>query len=218
MTTGTEVMTSNCDFNILDAFSGHIPVMLIHAVNGGYLRPDNLSPDSHGEEARAKTVLDEATREAKGHLWYITPSFYVNHLQKMAYFIESAASHEVTDNDPDTNKRRRITIAAQNPTAAGVQVGCVDKVADSYKVQKNEKAAWPGPGDNQRWIVSLTCCGGITFVPITDPNLIWGTMDHSPIVGTCPRPNYNWGCDPQGSSISTYYPRPDKQYRTPVAE
>lgn len=211
MTTSSAVTTSNCNFNVLDALSGRIKVMLIHAVNGGLLRPDSLNPDHHWGEPRTHTELDEATRKANGHLWYLTPGIFIRSLQRMTYYIESAASHEPGDDDPDTSARRRITVATTNLTANGVWVGCVDKIGGAYQFDKED----PRYGHNQLWIVTPTCCDGLTFVPILDLSLIWGTLGHSTAPGVCPRPVENWGGDPQGSHISIYYPRPERQHRVP---
>jgi len=160
---------------------------------------------------RTQIVLDETIRKANGHLWYLTPGIFIRDLQRMTYYIESVASHEPAADDPDTSKRRRITIATSNPTANGVHVGCVDKVGPAFQFDKDD----PRYGHNQLWVVTPTCCGGLTFMPILDQSLIWGTLGHSPDIGVCPRPIENWGGDPQGSHISTYYPRPEKQRRIP---
>jgi hypothetical protein len=123
------------DFNVIDAISGKLEVMLVHAVNGGYLKPDNLNHNNHGGEARATKDLGKDTIEKKGHLWYLTPAIFIDYLKKMTYYIESAASEEV--DGPDTSKRRRISYHVSNPTGNGIHVGCLDQLSGDYQYKEN---------------------------------------------------------------------------------
>lgn len=72
MTNASESNDSDSGNNVLDVLSGNFPVVLTHDVNGGYLRPDALNPDHHSGEARATKTLDDGTKNANGHLWYLT--------------------------------------------------------------------------------------------------------------------------------------------------
>jgi hypothetical protein len=197
--------TSVCDFNIIDALGGELEVMLVHAVNGGYLKPDSLDANNHAGEARSNKDLDADTIDKKGHLWYLTPAIFADWLRKKTYFIESAAGP-----DPATGERRRITHHVKNPTGNGVHVGRPGKgnLPDDYQYEVG-KANGIAYSLSQCWIPTLTCCGGLIFTPALDPNLIWGTLDNSPDIRVCPRPIDNWGGGLQGPNIlnGIWYPR-----------
>lgn len=193
--------------------SGEFEVMLVHAVNGGYLKPDSLDHNNHSGEARATKALDDDTIKKKGHLWYLTPAIFADWLQKMTYYIESAASEEVSADDADTSKRRRISHHVSNPTGHGIHVGCLDKLPSDYQYKQDGKL-YPL---SQCWIPTLTSCGGLIFTPVLDPNLVWGTMNNSPDIGVCPRPIDNWGGGYQGPNIKNaiWYPKRHQPHRVP---
>ncbi|SDQ15076.1 hypothetical protein [Actinopolyspora saharensis] len=207
MAEATPSTLSSCDYNILDVMSGNFPVVLNHAVNGGYLRPDALNPDDHYHEARAHGQLDDNTKNNNGHLWYLTPGIFIERLQRMTYYIESACSHQPAADDPNTDKRRRITITTENPTHHGVAVGTFDQVPNHY--QSDEEGA--KGRYNQLWIVTPTCCGALTFIPVLHLDVIWGTKGNSPHIGECPRPVENVGGNPIGSGISRWIPSRPQQ-------
>ena len=202
-TCSSVAVTSIGDFNVIDAISGKLEVMLVHAVNGGYLKPDNLNHNNHGNEARATKDLDKDTIEKKGHLWYLTPATFIDYLKKMTYYIESAASEEV--DGPDTSKRRRISYHVSNPTGNGIHVGCLDQLSGDYQYKENGTLT----PLSQCWTLTLTSCGGLIFAPAIDLNLIWGTMNNSSDMGVCPRPINNWGGGFQGPNIinGVWYPK-----------
>lgn len=206
-------VTSSCDFSVFDAISGELEVMLVHAVNGGYLKPDNLDHNNHSSEARATKSLDDDTIQKNGHLWYLTPAIFIDWLQKMTYFIESAASEEVSPSDSDTSKRRRISHHVSNPTGNGIHVGRIDKLPNDYQY-KEEGKLYPF---SQCWILTLTSCGGLIFTPVLDLNLIWGTMNNSSDMGVCPRPIENWGGGFHGPNIKNaiWYPKRHQHRRVP---
>ncbi|HEX8936473.1 MAG TPA: hypothetical protein VF788_20305 [Pseudonocardiaceae bacterium] len=202
-TCGPVVVTSSGDFNVLDATSGKLEVMLVHAVNGGYLKPDSLDHNNHASEARATKNLDNDTINKRGHLWYLTPAIFIDWLQKMTYFIESAASEE--NDGPDTSKRRRISYHVSNPTGNGIHVGRLDQLPGDYQYKENGTLT----PLSQCWTLTLTSCGGLLFAPAIDLNLIWGTLNNSPDMGVCPRPIDNWGGGFQGPNIKNgvWYPK-----------
>lgn len=195
--------TSIGGFNVIDAISGKLEVMLVHAVNGGYLKPDNLDHNNHSSEARATKDLDNTTREKKGHLWYLTPAIFIDWLQKMTYYVESAASEEVEGSD--TSKRRRISYHVTNPTGNGIHVGRLDQLSGDYQYKENDTLT----SLSQCWTLTLTSCGALIFAPAIDLNLIWGTLDNSSAMGVCPRPINNWGGGFQGPNIinGVWYPK-----------
>jgi hypothetical protein len=216
---GGPIPTSSYDNSIVAALIENRPVMLINALNGGYLKPDNDTSGDHEGGAKTVTTLNDATKSTRAHLWYITPGGYFG--QRPLYFIESAAGE--THDDPDTEeprgddgrpkpKRKRLTIHRETPTEENVRVGLADKV-DSGWQGKNGVAE-----DVQLWIVTVTVWGGITFVPVTHPDTILGFKDHKfqfdvdqPII----RPTPNWGGDFTGSVINTYYPRLPNEWGVP---
>jgi hypothetical protein len=220
---GGPIPTNSYDNSIVAALIESRPVMLIHALNGGYLTPNNLTSNDHTGGAATKKVLDVDTKNARGHLWYITPGGYFG--QRPLYFIESAAGETLTkpDEEPrgDDGKpkptRKRITIHRDTPTQP-VCIGLPDKVNPEYQGKNG------APEDTQLWIITVTPWGGITFVPITHPETILGFQDHnfnfaagdntdppSPVI--CP--TTNWGGDFTGSVINTYYPRLPNEWAVP---
>lgn len=213
MTNASESNDSDSGNNVLDVLSGNFPVVLTHDVNGGYLRPDALNPDHHSGEARATKTLDDGTKNANGHLWYLTPGVFFESLGRTTYYIESACSHEPDPSDSTTDKRRRITVTTENATHYGVAVGRFDQVPSHY--QSNENGAQGR--HNQLWIVTPTCCGALTFIPVLHIELIWGTLNNDTTIGACPRPIENVGGITSGSAISRWIPsRP--QRRIPSAQ
>jgi hypothetical protein len=213
---GGPIPTNSYDNSIVAALIDNRPVMLINALNGGYLKPDNLTSDDHEGGAKTETTLDEAIKSARGHLWYITPGGYFG--QRPLYFIESAAGE--TQDDPGTEeprgddgrpkpKRKRLTIHRETPTEEDVRVGLADKVDPDWRGKNGV------PEDAQLWIVTVTPWGGITFVPVTHPDTILGFADHKFDVGQPIRPTPNWGGDFTGSVINTYYPRLPNEWGVP---
>ncbi|MEU3448851.1 hypothetical protein AB0H29_16780 [Streptomyces thermolilacinus] len=189
------------------------PVMLVHAFNGGYLRPADLNEDSHDKGIHLATTLDQATKDVQGHLWHITPASSFG--QRPLYFIESAAgAGAIQTGSPDVGssadeprpQRRRITVHQEAPEIGTLRVGLPDKVGDQWR-GKNES-----PEDTQRWIVTVTPWGGITFVPVTHPDTILAFRDNTVTDGTEARVTPNWGGDFNGTVINTFYPRlPNEQ-------
>ncbi|KIX78044.1 hypothetical protein SF12_10755, partial [Streptomyces sp. MBRL 601] len=86
---GGPVAVNSYDNAIVAALLENRPVMLVHAFNGGYLRPTELKDSSHDKGVQLSTALDPATKEAKGHLWHITPGGFFG--QRPLYYLESAA-------------------------------------------------------------------------------------------------------------------------------
>ncbi|MER5297116.1 hypothetical protein ABT382_34605, partial [Streptomyces pharetrae] len=86
---GGPVAVNSYDNAIVAALVENRPVMLVHAFNGGYLRPAELGEASHDKGVQLATALDDTVKEAKGHLWHITPAGFFG--QRPLYFIESAA-------------------------------------------------------------------------------------------------------------------------------
>ncbi|MFE2752864.1 hypothetical protein ACFXGA_12795, partial [Actinosynnema sp. NPDC059335] len=86
---GGPVPVNSYDNAIVAALVENRPVMLVHAFNGGYLKPAELEENSHDKGVQLATTLDPATKERNGHLWYITPGGFFG--QRPLYFIESAA-------------------------------------------------------------------------------------------------------------------------------
>lgn len=70
---GGPVAVNSYDNAIVAALVENRPVMLVHAFNGGYLRPAELKEESHDKGVKLATALDPATKDAQGHLWHITP-------------------------------------------------------------------------------------------------------------------------------------------------
>ncbi|MFI6038127.1 hypothetical protein ACIBBD_29075 [Streptomyces sp. NPDC051315] len=223
---GGPVAVNSYDNAIVAALVENRPVMLVHALNGGYLRPAELADSSHTQGVKLATALDPATKEAQGHLWHITPAGFFG--QRPLYFIESAAGQvppkpaaagpgagAVDDGRGDDGApkplRRRITVHQEAPksTADTVQVGLPDAV----------DALWRGkngaPEDTQLWVVTVTPWGGITFVPITHPDTILGFKDHAVAADSEVRLTYNWGGDFTGTVINTFYPRLPSEWNVP---
>ncbi|MBD9722501.1 hypothetical protein [Streptomyces caniscabiei] len=223
---GGPVAVNSYDNAIVAALVENRPVMLVHAFNGGYLRPAELKEDSHDKGVKLATALDTIAKEAKGHLWYITPAGFFG--QRPLYFIESAAG-QVTpkpagpgagtgaagagrgDDGTPKPQRRRITVHqdAPEPTFDTVQVGLPDKVGDKWRGLNG------APEDTQLWVVTVTPWGGITFVPITHPDAILGFKDHAVTSDSEVRVTYNWGGDFTGTVINTFYPRLPNEWSVP---
>jgi hypothetical protein len=85
---GGPVAVNSYDNAIVAALVENRPVMLVHAFNGGFLRPVDLTDSVHDKGVQLSTKLDPV-KEAQGHLWYITPAGFFG--QRPLYFIESAA-------------------------------------------------------------------------------------------------------------------------------
>ncbi|MGN5633507.1 hypothetical protein [Streptomyces sp. AC154] len=225
---GGPVAVNSYDNTIVAALLENRPVMLVHALNGGYLRPAELRAESHDKGVKLATALDPATKEAKGHLWYVTPAGYFG--QRPLYFIESAAGQATPEpagatgaagateadagrGDDGTPKpqRRRITVHQEAPrsTADVVQVGLPGKVGDKWRGKNG------APEDTQLWVVTVTPWGGITFVPITHPDAILGFKDHTVGAESEVRLTYNWGGDFTGTVINTFYPRLPNEWNVP---
>lgn len=219
---GGPVAVNSYDNAIVAALVENRPVMLVHAFNGGYLRPAELAASSHDKGVKLATALDPATKDAQGHLWHITPGGFFG--QRPLYFIESAAG-QVTplpagtaDADPGRGddgtpkpQRRRVTAHQDAPqsTADTLQVGLPAKVADKWRGKNGATE------DTQLWIVTVTPWGGITFVPITHPDAILGFNDHTVAKDSEARLTYNWGGDFTGTVINTFYPRLPNEWDVP---
>lgn len=104
---GGPVAVNSYDNAIVAALVENRPVMLVHAFNGGYLRPAELAASSHDKGVKLATALDPATKDAQGHLWHITPGGFFG--QRPLYFIESAAG-QVTP--PPPARPTRMPVAA----------------------------------------------------------------------------------------------------------
>ncbi|MFE4667231.1 hypothetical protein ACFRI7_26870 [Streptomyces sp. NPDC056716] len=225
---GGPVAVNSYDNAIVAALIENRPVMLIHAFNGGYLRPVELKEDSHDKGVKLATALDPATKDAQGHLWHITPGGFFG--QRPLYFIESAAGQVPPvpvaaapatgtgtadtgrgDDGVPKPKRRRISVHQEAPktTADLVQLGLPDKVGDKWR-GKNGAIE-----DTQLWVVTVTPWGGITFVPITHPDAVLGFKDHAVTADAEVRLTYNWGGDFTGTVINTFYPRLPNEWNVP---
>lgn len=223
---GGPVAVNSYDNAIVAALIENRPVMLVHAFNGGYLRPAELKEDNHTKGVKLATTLDPATKEANGHLWHLTPAGFFG--QRPLYFLESAAG-QVTpkpagagagpgavdagrgDDGAPKPQRRRITVHqdAPKPTFDTLQVGLPDKVGDQWRGKNG------APEDTQLWVVTVTPWGGITFVPITHPDAILGFKDHTVAADSEVRVTYNWGGDFTGTVINTFYPRLPNEWNVP---
>lgn len=217
---GGPVAVNSYDNAIVAALVENRPVMLVHAFNGGYLRPTELKKESHDKGIQLSTALDPDTQEAQGHLWYITPGGFFG--QRPLYFIESAAGQVTPDPTGDAGGgrgddglpkpvRRRVSAHQEAPksTADGVQVGLPDQVGEKWRGKNG------APEDTQLWIVTVTPWGGITFVPITHPDAILGFKDHAVAPSSEVRLTYNWGGDFTGTVINTFYPRLPNEWNVP---
>lgn len=219
---GGPVAVNSYDNAIVAALLENRPVMLVHAFNGGYLRPAELTEASHDKGVQLATALDPDTKEAGGHLWHITPGGYFG--QRPLYYIESAAGQappeaadtgEATagrgDDGAPKPRRRRITAHQDAPksTADTLQLGLPDKVGDKWR---GKNGAYE---DTQLWVVTVTPWGGITFVPITHPDAILGFKDHTVAEASEARLTYNWGGDFTGTVINTFYPRLPSEWSVP---
>ncbi|MFI6107550.1 hypothetical protein [Streptomyces sp. NPDC051310] len=229
---GGPVAVNSYDNAIVAALVENRPVMLVHAFNGGYLRPAELADSVHDKGVELATTLDSPTKEAKGHLWYITPAGFFG--QRPLYFLESAAgqasptpavagqvpSAPAAAGQTDTGRgddgtpkpqRRRITVHQDAPASPAdtVQVGLPDKVDDKWRGKNG------APEDTQLWVVTVTPWGGITFVPITHPDTILGFKDHAVAAKSEVRLTYNWGGDFTGTVINTFYPRLPNEWSVP---
>ncbi|WP_413757074.1 hypothetical protein [Streptomyces sp. MMBL 11-3] len=228
---GGPVAVNSYDNAIVATLLENRPVMLVHAFNGGYLRPVELKQESHDKGVKLATALDPATKEAQGHLWYVTPAGFFG--QRPLYVIESAAGQVSPppagpgtatatatggrgdegrgDDGAPKPQRRRITVHQEAPksTADTVQVGLPDKVGDKWRGKNG------APEDTQLWVVTVTPWGGITFVPITHPDAILGFKDHAVTADSEVRLTYNWGGDFTGTVINTFYPRLPNEWNVP---
>ncbi|MFD4291550.1 hypothetical protein ACFWRD_33755 [Streptomyces sindenensis] len=219
---GGPVAVNSYDNAITAALVENRPVMLVHAFNGGYLRPAELSEESHDKGLTLATALDDATKDAQGHLWYITPAGFFG--QRPLYVIESAAGQEppepATEEETGTQggdadaakpRRRRISVHQDAPKSMAdtVQVGHLDKVDEKWRGKNG------APGDTQLWVVTVTPWGGFTFVPITHPDAILGFKEQTVSADSEPRLTYNWGGDFTGTVINTFYPRLPNEWNVP---
>lgn len=219
---GGPVAVNSYDNAIVAALVENRPVMLVHAFNGGYLRPAELKAESHDKGVKLATALDPATKDAQGHLWHITPGGFFG--QRPLYYIESAAGQVAPptagaaeagagrgDDGAPKPQRRRVTAHQDAPqsTADTVQVGLPGKVGDKWR-GKNGAVE-----DTQLWVVTVTPWGGITFVPITHPDAILGFKDHAVAKDSEVRLTYNWGGDFTGTVINTFYPRLPNEWDVP---
>ncbi|MFH8805071.1 hypothetical protein ACH4F6_36900 [Streptomyces sp. NPDC017936] len=227
---GGPVAVNSYDNAIVAALVENRPVMLVHAFNGGYLRPVELDQSSHDKGVKLATALDPATKEAQGHLWYVTPAGFFG--QRPLYFLESAAGQvsppsagQVSppsagagqadagrgDDGVPKPQRRRVTVHQDAPkaTADTVQVGLPDKVSDKWRGKNG------APEDTQLWVITVTPWGGITFVPITHPDAILGFKDHMVTADSEVSLTYNWGGDFTGTIINTFYPRLPSEWNVP---
>jgi hypothetical protein len=225
---GGPVAVNSHDNAIVAALIENRPVMLVHAFNGGYLRPVELKEDSHDKGVKLATALDPATKDAQGHLWHITPGGFFG--QRPLYFIESAAGQVPPkpvvaggvagagtadtgrgDDGVPKPKRRRISVHQEAPksTADIVQLGLPDKVGEKWRGRNGAIE------DTQLWVVTVTPWGGITFVPITHPDAILGFKDHAVTADAEVRLTYNWGGDFTGTVINTFYPRLPNEWNVP---
>jgi hypothetical protein len=192
--------TATYDSAVTAALVENKPIMIVHAFNGGYLRPVELNADSHDKAVQLATTLDPATKDSQGHLWYITPAGFFG--QRPLYVVESAAGETPSEGtDASKPQRRRLTIHPTAPKIDTVRVGRVDKM----------DAQWRGtngsPEDNQLWIVTVTQGGGLTFVPVTHPDTILGIKDQTITTNSEVRLVPNWGGDFSGTVVNTFYPR-----------
>jgi hypothetical protein len=217
---GGPVAVNSYDNAIVAALLESRPVMLVHAFNGGYLRPVELKEEIHDKGAGLATALDPDTKEAQGHLWYITPGGFFG--QRPLYFIESAAG-QVTpapadaadagrgDDGTPKPQRRRITVHQDAPKdpADALRVGLPGEVGDKWRGKNGASE------DTQLWVVTVTPWGGITFVPITHPDTILGFKDHTVTAAGEARLTYNWGGDFTGTVINTFYPRLPSEWNVP---
>jgi len=238
---GGPVAVNSYDNAIVAALVENRPVMLVHAFNGGYLRPAELSDSVHDKGVELATSLDAVTKEAKGHLWYITPAGFFG--QRPLYFLESAAGQAPTP-APAVAGQASPAPAGQAPTApaaasqadpgrgddgipkplrrrVSVHQDAPASTADTVQVGLPDKVddAWRGkngaPEDTQLWVVTVTPWGGITFVPITHPDTILGFKDHAVAADSEVRVTYNWGGDFTGTVINTFYPRLPNEWSVP---
>jgi hypothetical protein len=220
MVVGGPVAVNSYDNAIVAALLENRPVMLVHAFNGGYLRPAELKAGVHDKGVQLATALDPAIKDEQGHLWYITPGGFFG--QRPLYYIESAAGQVPPrpageadggrgDDGAPKPQRRRITVHQEAPksTADTVQVGLPDKVGDKWRGKNG------APEDTQLWVVTVTPWGGITFVPVTHPDAILGFKDHAVTASSEVRLTYNWGGDFTGTVINTFYPRLASEWAVP---
>ncbi|MCZ9351669.1 hypothetical protein NGM36_18085 [Streptomyces mutabilis] len=126
---GGPTAVNACGNATVPALVGNKPVMLVHAYNGGNLRPADLNEDSHDKAVHLATTLDQATKDAQGHPWHITPAGFFG--QRPAHLIESATgTGTIQTGSPDSGSaageprrppRRRITVHqdAPRPTPCG---------------------------------------------------------------------------------------------------
>lgn len=217
---GGPVAVNSYDNAIVAALVENRPVMLVHAFNGGYLRPAELKAESHDKGVKLATALDPATKDAQGHLWHITPGGFFG--QRPLYFIESAAG-QVPPQPAGTEDAGRGDDGAPKPqqpahhrpsgrplsTADTVQVGLPGKTGDKWRGKNGATE------DAQLWVVTVTPWGGITFVPITHPDAILGFKDHTVAKDSEARLTYNWGGDFTGTVINTFYPRLPNEWDVP---
>ncbi|WP_437685499.1 hypothetical protein [Sorangium sp. So ce176] len=219
---GGPTPVNSYDNSIVAALVENRPIMLVHAFNGGYLRPVELKAESHDKGVKLATALDPATKEAEGHLWYITAAGFFG--QRPLYVIESAAGQaspqpagagevnaERGDEGTPKPQRRRITVHQDAPQSGAdtVQVGLIDKVGEKWR-GKND-----APEDTQLWVATVTPWGGITFVPITHPDSILGFKDQAVTADSEVRVTPNWGGDFTGTVINTFYPRLPNEWGVP---
>ncbi|MGA5874011.1 hypothetical protein [Streptomyces cinereoruber] len=196
------------------------PFMLVHAFNGSYLRPVELTQDSHDQGIKLAATLDPATQEAQGHLWYLTPAGFFG--QRPLYLLESAAGQTSPEpgaaGDTDTGsgdapkpRRRRVTVHQDAPKSGAdtLQVGLPDKVGEKWQGKNGATE------DSQLWVVTVTPWGGITFVPIIHPDTILGFKNQEVTAGSEALLTYNLGGDFVGTITNTFYPRLPGEWDTP---
>ncbi|HEX7305210.1 hypothetical protein [Lentzea sp.] len=203
---GGPVAVDSYDNAIVAALVENRPVMLVHAFNGGYLRPAALDGDSHDQGVLLATALDPETGERQGHLWYVSPAGFFG--QRPLYCLESAAGQA---DGPDGPKRRRVAVHQDAPKkgADTVQVGLPGEVGEKWRGKNGATE------DTQLWVVTVTPWGGITFVPITHPDAILGFRGHEVTAESDVRLTYNWGGDFTGTVVNTFYPRLPNEWNVP---
>lgn len=141
---GGPVAVNSYDNAIVAALVENRPVMLVHAFNGGYLRPAELAASSHDKGVKLATALDPATKDAQGHLWHITPGGFFG--QRPLYYIESAAARS----HPRPPARPR-------PTAVAATTGHRSRSADASPPIRTPLRARPTPSRSAcppRWATS----------------------------------------------------------------
>jgi len=158
---GGPVAVNSYDNAIVAALVENRPVMLVHAFNGGYLRPAELKEESHDKGVKLATALDPATKDAQGHLWYITPGGFFG--QRPLYFIESAAGQVPPtpagaggvdtgrgDDGAPKPQRRRITVHQDAPRARPTPSRSASPTRSATSgVERTARARTPNSGSSR---------------------------------------------------------------------